>query len=47
MMQKSATFYDNDNDFSEDDAANMAKYVAAEAAGHVVSQAMQSMKATR
>ena len=43
MMQKAATLYDNGDDAGAAEAANMAKYAAAEAATRSVDQAVQSM----
>lgn len=43
MMQKAATLYDSGNDMAAAEAANMAKYAAAEAATRSVDQAVQSM----
>jgi alkylation response protein AidB-like acyl-CoA dehydrogenase len=43
MMQKAATLYDSGDDFGAAEAANMAKYAAAEAATRSVDQAVQSM----
>lgn len=43
MMQKAATLYDAGNDMGAAEAANMAKYAAAEAATRSVDQAVQSM----
>src|SRR5207244_4969806 len=42
MMQKAATLYDSGNDAGAGEAANMAKYAAAEAAVHAVDQAVQT-----
>lgn len=43
MMQKAATLYDHGDDFGAAEAANMAKYAAAEATARAVDQAVQSM----
>ncbi|OMC45354.1 acyl-CoA dehydrogenase [Mycobacterium sp. IS-2888] len=43
MMQKAATLYDSGDDMGAAEAANMAKYAAAEAATRSVDQAVQSM----
>ena len=43
MMQKAATLYDSGDDARAAEAANMAKYAAAEAATRSVDQAVQSM----
>lgn len=43
MMQKAATFYDHGDDIGAAEAANMAKYAAAEASTRAVDQAVQSM----
>ena len=43
MMQKAATLYDNGDDAGAAEAANMAKYAAAEAATRSVDQAVQSL----
>jgi alkylation response protein AidB-like acyl-CoA dehydrogenase len=43
MMQKAATLYDAGDDMGAAEAANMAKYAAAEAATRSVDQAVQSM----
>jgi alkylation response protein AidB-like acyl-CoA dehydrogenase len=43
MMQKAAALYDAGDDFGAAEAANMAKYAAAEAATRSVDQAVQSM----
>ena len=43
MMQKAATLYDNGDDFGAAEAANMAKYAAAEASVRAVDQAVQSL----
>ena len=43
MMQKAATLYDAGDDFGAAEAANMAKYAAAEASVHAVDQAVQSL----
>jgi len=43
MMQKAATLYDNGDDVGAAEAANMAKYAAAEAAVRAVDQAVQSL----
>jgi alkylation response protein AidB-like acyl-CoA dehydrogenase len=42
MMQKAATLYDAGDDMGAGEAANMAKYAAAEAAMHAVDQAVQT-----
>jgi alkylation response protein AidB-like acyl-CoA dehydrogenase len=42
MMQKAATLYDDGDDMGAGEAANMAKYAAAEAATRTVDQAIQS-----
>jgi alkylation response protein AidB-like acyl-CoA dehydrogenase len=42
MMQKAATLYDDGDDMGAGEAANMAKYAAAEAAARTVDQAVQS-----
>jgi len=42
MMQKAATLYDLGDDVGAGEAANMAKYAAAEASVHAVDQAIQS-----
>jgi alkylation response protein AidB-like acyl-CoA dehydrogenase len=42
MMQKAATLYDAGDDMGAGEAANMAKYAAAEASIHAVDQAIQS-----
>ena len=42
MMQKAATLYDDGDDLGAGEAANMAKYAAAEAATRTVDQAIQS-----
>ncbi|HZE50511.1 MAG TPA: acyl-CoA dehydrogenase family protein, partial [Jatrophihabitantaceae bacterium] len=42
MMQKAATLYDAGDDMGAGEAANMAKYAAAEAAVRSVDQAVQS-----
>jgi alkylation response protein AidB-like acyl-CoA dehydrogenase len=42
MMQKAATLYDDGDDMGAGEAANMAKYAAAEAATRAVDQAIQS-----
>jgi alkylation response protein AidB-like acyl-CoA dehydrogenase len=43
MMQKAATLYDVGDDWGAAEAANMAKYAAAEAAVHAVDSAVHSM----
>ena len=43
MMQKAASLYDSGDDMGAAEAANMAKYAAAEAATRSVDQAVQSM----
>ncbi len=43
MMQKAATLYDGGDDLAAGEAANMAKYAAAEAAVRAVDQAMQTL----
>ena len=43
MMQKAATLYDAGDDMGAAEAANMAKYAAAEASTRAVDQAVQSM----
>jgi alkylation response protein AidB-like acyl-CoA dehydrogenase len=43
MMQKAATLYDSGEDMAAGEAANMAKYAAAEAAVRTVDQAMQTL----
>ena len=43
MMQKAATLYDSGDDMGAAEAANMAKYAAAEAAARAVDQAVQSL----
>jgi alkylation response protein AidB-like acyl-CoA dehydrogenase len=43
MMQKAATLYDSGDDFGAAEAANMAKYAAAEASVKAVDQAVQSL----
>jgi alkylation response protein AidB-like acyl-CoA dehydrogenase len=43
MMQKAATLYDSGDDMAAGEAANMAKYAAAEAAVRTVDQAMQTL----
>ncbi|CAM3285827.1 acyl-CoA dehydrogenase [Mycobacterium intermedium] len=43
MTQKAATLYDSGDDFGAAEAANMAKYAAAEASTRAVDQAVQSM----
>ena len=43
MMQKAATLYDAGNDMGAGEAANMAKYAAAEASVRTVDQAIQSL----
>jgi alkylation response protein AidB-like acyl-CoA dehydrogenase len=43
MMQKAAWLYDNGNDRAAGEAANMAKYAAAEAAVRAVDQAVHSL----
>ena len=43
MMQKAATLYDNGDDVGAAEAANMAKYAAAEASVRAVDQAVQSL----
>jgi alkylation response protein AidB-like acyl-CoA dehydrogenase len=43
MMQKAATLYDAGDDMAAGEAANMAKYAAAEASVRVVDQAIQSL----
>ena len=42
MMQKAATLYDTGDDMGAGEAANMAKYAAAEAAVHAVDQSVQT-----
>jgi alkylation response protein AidB-like acyl-CoA dehydrogenase len=42
MMQKAATLYDDGDDLAAGEAANMAKYAAAEASIRAVDQAVQS-----
>lgn len=42
MMQKAATLYDEGDDMGAGEAANMAKYAAAEASARTVDQAVQS-----
>ncbi|MGH3449637.1 MAG: acyl-CoA dehydrogenase family protein [Haloechinothrix sp.] len=42
MMQKAAALYDSGDDLGAGEAANMAKYAAAEAAIHAVDQAVQT-----
>lgn len=42
MTQKAAALYDGGDDFGAGEAANMAKYAAAEAAIHAVDQAVQT-----
>ncbi len=43
MMQKAATLYDAGDDKAAGEAANMAKYAAAEASVHAVDQAVQTL----
>jgi alkylation response protein AidB-like acyl-CoA dehydrogenase len=43
MMQKAATLYDQGDDMAAGEAANMAKYAAAEAAVRTVDQAIQAL----
>jgi len=43
MMQKAATLYDSGDDAGAAEAANMAKYAAAEASSRAVDQAVQSL----
>jgi alkylation response protein AidB-like acyl-CoA dehydrogenase len=43
MMQKAATLYDGDDDMRAGEAANMAKYAAAEVAVRAVDQAVQTL----
>ena len=43
MMQKAATLYDADDDMGAGEAANMAKYAAAEASVRAVDQAVQTL----
>jgi alkylation response protein AidB-like acyl-CoA dehydrogenase len=43
MMQKAATLYDDGDDMAAGEAANMAKYAAAEASVRTVDQAIQSL----
>ncbi len=43
MMQKAATLYDTGDDKGAGEAANMAKYAAAEASVHAVDQAVQTL----
>ncbi len=43
MMQKAATLYDAGDDMAAGEAANMAKYAAAEASIRAVDQAMQTL----
>ena len=43
MMQKAASLYDAGDDMLAGEAANMAKYAAAEAGAHAVDQAVQSL----
>jgi alkylation response protein AidB-like acyl-CoA dehydrogenase len=43
MMQKAATLYDEGDDMAAGEAANMAKYAAAEASVRTVDQAIQSL----
>ena len=43
MMQKAATLYDSGDDMGAAEAANMAKYAAAEASVRAVDQAVQSL----
>ena len=43
MMQKAATLYDAGDDKGAGEAANMAKYAAAEASVHAVDQAVQTL----
>jgi alkylation response protein AidB-like acyl-CoA dehydrogenase len=43
MMQKAATLYDAGNDMAAGEAANMAKYAAAEASVRTVDQAIQAL----
>lgn len=43
MMQKAATLYDSGDDAGAAEAANMAKYAAAEASNRAVDQAVQSL----
>jgi alkylation response protein AidB-like acyl-CoA dehydrogenase len=43
MMQKAAVLYDGGDDMGAGEAANMAKYAAAEAAGRTVDQAVQTL----
>ncbi|MGH3563838.1 MAG: acyl-CoA dehydrogenase family protein, partial [Mycobacterium sp.] len=43
MMQKAATLYDSGDDVGAAEAANMAKYAAAEASARAVDQAVQSL----
>lgn len=43
MMQKAATLYDSGDDVGAAEAANMAKYAAAEASNRAVDQAVQSL----
>ena len=43
MMQKAATLYDSGDDMGAAEAANMAKYAAAEASNRAVDQAVQSL----
>jgi alkylation response protein AidB-like acyl-CoA dehydrogenase len=43
MGQKAAFLYDSGDDLAAGEAANMAKYAAAEAANHCVDQAIQTL----
>ncbi len=43
MMQKAATLYDSGDDMGAGEAANMAKYAAAEASIRAVDQAIQAL----
>src|SRR6476469_8354251 len=43
MMQKAAVLYDSGDDFGAAEAANMAKYAAAEASIRALDQAVQSL----
>ena len=43
MMQKAAVLYDSGDDMGAGEAANMAKYAAAEAAVHAVDQSVQTL----
>ena len=43
MMQKAATLYDAGDDMAAGEAANMAKYAAAEASVRTVDQAIQAL----